>query len=294
MRKILLSAVLIIAAASVSAQDARVENAENLRRNAHIVQELRNGACSPITVFPFFESLKNGIPACWLNIADGDGQGWMGVLPEEGFSGGAVSLSFGEVVDVLFTPDNWLITPELVLSANSYTLSFAAATLDPNFPAEHFSVLVSITDTDPSSFTTVIHSATLTAAAAYGDGGKTVILDLSAFSGESIYIAFRHWNTTNQFALVLSNVEIKRDNGTNLPANESADIRIFPNPVGSEMHIQTEQIITRVDVIDMQGRVVLQQHGSSRTVNMQSVASGIYTVQIHTEAGVVPIRIVKQ
>ena len=82
--------------------------------------------------------------------------------------------------------------------------------------------------------------------------------------------------------------------GVGLPTNESADIRIFPNPVGNEMYIQTEQNITRIVVLDMQGRVVLQQQGNNRTVNMQSVAAGIYTVQIHTEAGVVPIRIVKK
>ena len=70
-------------------------------------------------------------------------------------------------------------------------------------------------------------------------------------------------------------------------------IQIFPNPVGSEMQIQSELPITRIVVLDMQGRVVLQQQGGN-TVNMQQVAPGIYTVQIHTEAGVVPIRIVKK
>ena len=84
------------------------------------------------------------------------------------------------------------------------------------------------------------------------------------------------------------------DSTTILPAVGLHNIHIHPNPVGNEMYIQTEQSIIKVVVLDMQGRVVLQQQGGSRTVNMQSVASGIYTVQVHTEAGIATLRILKQ
>ena len=246
---------------------------------------ITNVVCDPVTTFPFFENFENGIPACWLNIdADGDGHSWMGFLDA------AVSFSW---FDVELTPDNWLITPQLVLGADNNALTFTIATLGGEFfPTEHYSVLVSTTDTQLSSFTE-IHSATLTPADALYLGGKEVTLDLSAFSGQSIYIAFRHWNSTDQFGVILLDVLVTSDGTVDLPANELTGIQIFPNPVGSEMQIQSELPITRIDVIDMLGRVVLQQQGGN-TVNMQQVAPGIYTVQIHTEAGVVPIRIVKK
>ena len=347
---------------------------------------ITNVVCDPVTTFPFFESFENGIPACWLNVdADGDGHSW------EGLEGVAISFSW---LDDALTPDNWLITPQLVLGANDHTLCFVIATLDPNFPTEHYSVLVSTTDTQLSSFTE-IHSATLTAADALAAGGKEVTLDLSAFSGQSIYIAFRHWHSTDNFGVVLFDVLVSAelavislspadgavnvalnadvivtfnqpvvisdlsgitfspavtgvsanvngavltithdgfeantvysltilpgavmpatagcpgqggleaitwsftataDDTVGLPDDVLTGIQIYPNPVGNEMQIQSELPITRIDVIDMQGRVVLHQQGGN-TVNMQPVAPGIYTVQIHTEAGVVPIRIVKK
>ena len=344
---------------------------------------ITNFVCDPITAFPWFEDFRNGILVCWMNIdADGDGHSWQNYA--FGATNMVVSHSFDNSALSSLTPDNWLITPQLVLGENKHTLSFMAATLDELFPFERYSVLVSTTDTELSSFT-AIHTATLTAANVLAAGGKKVTLDLSAFSGESIYIAFRHWGSTDNFAMVLFNISVDFDldvvslspaneatdvaldanvqvtfnkditagnlsgiifspavtgvsasvngavlsithdgfaynteytvtipagaivgfdevitwkftteEGTGLPTNELANIQIYPNPVGNEMYIQTEQNITRIVVLDMQGRVVLQQQGGSSTVNMQSVASGIYTVQIHTEAGVVPIRIVKQ
>ena len=69
---------------------------------------------------------------------------------------------------------------------------------------------------------------------------------------------------------------------------------VYPNPVVNEMRIQTEQTILQVVVFDLQGRVVLRQQGSSRVVDMQMLSPGIYTVQIYTETGVTPVRVVKQ
>jgi hypothetical protein len=81
--------------------------------------------------------------------------------------------------------------------------------------------------------------------------------------------------------------------GTGLPSNILNNIQVYPNPVRNEMRISTDQTITKIVVLDLQGRIVLQQDGDSRTVDMQTVLPGIYIVQIHTEAGIVPMRIVK-
>jgi hypothetical protein len=185
---------------------------------------ITNTICNPVTTFPFFESMEDGIPVCWLNIdADGDGHKWQFFAPY----GVAISYSWQSTP---LTPDNWLITPQLVLDANDYTLTFIVAPLDPDYPAEQYSVLVSTTGTNLADFT-AIHTETLTEADAEG---KVVTLDLAAYSEESIYIAFRHWGSTDEFAIILFDILVDfnldvlalspADMATNVPLDATVSV----------------------------------------------------------------------
>ncbi len=98
------------------------------------------------------------------------------------------------------TPDNWLITPRLTIT-NGDELSFWIAAQDPEWPAEYYSVKLSTTTNAIASFTTTLLSETLS------DGDwhlKTI--NLSAYAGQSVYIAFQHHNCTDQFVLKLDDV----------------------------------------------------------------------------------------
>jgi len=81
---------------------------------------------------------------------------------------------------------------------------------------------------------------------------------------------------------------------TSLPSITNEMFNVYPNPISDVMHIQTEQNIQQITVLDMQGRVVMHQQGDNRTINMQAIPAGNYTVRIYTETGVASIRIVKQ
>ncbi len=71
-------------------------------------------------------------------------------------------------------------------------------------------------------------------------------------------------------------------------------LSIYPNPVKDMMHIQTEQIIKQIEVLDLQGKRVMQVQGDQHTVNMQSIPAGNYIVKIYTGNTILPIKIVKQ
>ncbi|MDR0438504.1 MAG: T9SS type A sorting domain-containing protein [Bacteroidales bacterium] len=75
---------------------------------------------------------------------------------------------------------------------------------------------------------------------------------------------------------------------------ENQNIVIYPNPVNDVLHIQTEQTIKQIFVLDLTGRVMLQLQGDRKTVDLQSIPSGNYIVRIHTKTTIVPIKIVKQ
>ena len=76
--------------------------------------------------------------------------------------------------------------------------------------------------------------------------------------------------------------------------DKQTGIIISPNPVRDILHIQTEQTITKIELIDLTGRMVQMWFGDSRTIDVSGVPAGIYILHIHTENAIVPIRIVKQ
>ena len=110
-------------------------------------------------------------------------------------------------------PDNWLVTPQLYMSEISgdeiIELSFKIGTgaQTPAFKQENYSVLISTTDTDPDSFTT-LWTETLT-----GDFAQNVLylreLDLSNYAGQDVYLAFRHHDVSDMDRLFLDDVFVQ-------------------------------------------------------------------------------------
>ncbi|MCL2098670.1 MAG: choice-of-anchor J domain-containing protein, partial [Bacteroidales bacterium] len=168
---------------------------------------LTNVICSPVATFPFTESFGSGIPGCWQNLdADGDGYKWEPI--DLGGSIGDVVMSnsyvnyFGAV-----NPDNWLITLPLALTAgNSYTLTYKVGAVDPDYYADTYDVLVSAGSRAMGSFTS-IHSETIPDPS----GAVTLLtrtLSLNDYAGQTVYVAFRHWNSTNEYAIMLKDVQV--------------------------------------------------------------------------------------
>jgi len=98
-------------------------------------------------------------------------------------------------------PDNWLISPQINLTTNS-TLSFWVA--DYKY-AENYSVYISTTTDDISAFTTVLTSGTTNASE---HEFEQVEVDLSAYTGQQVYIAFRHHNSYDGYWMFIDDVEI--------------------------------------------------------------------------------------
>jgi hypothetical protein len=99
------------------------------------------------------------------------------------------------------TPDNWLITPRFQIGED-YRLSWRVAAFHPDWPAETYSVLISNTTPDETEFTALFTETLSTGDWQYRD------LDLSAYEGDIVYIAFRHWDTTDQYMIKLDAIKI--------------------------------------------------------------------------------------
>ena len=157
--------------------------------------------CGLIEEFPYVQGFASE-PACWTMLdADGDGQCWYlygGAVQSASYSGAAL------------TPDNWLISPQFSIPATgNYEVTWAATAQDQSWPAEHYGVFISTTGHEDTADFTMIQEWTL------GTGVFNPVIDLSAYSGQNIYIALRHFNCTDQFRLSIDEFIVREQAGAN-------------------------------------------------------------------------------
>ena len=157
--------------------------------------------------------LTSAIPTTWTYYAS---------LTLDWYHNGTNAICSGSYINGVgaLNPNEYLISPA-VSFVNGSSLSFWVAATDASYPADHFGVFVSTTGTEPSDFTSV-QEWTLTAkregvaggfASRDGQGLRIATwynytVDLSQFAGNDGYIAFRHFNCTDEYIMCLDDVEL--------------------------------------------------------------------------------------
>jgi hypothetical protein len=67
---------------------------------------------------------------------------------------------------------------------------------------------------------------------------------------------------------------------------------IYPNPSSSSININYNERFLNINILDIQGKMVLQS--KQKTIDINSLENGIYIVQIETENGILNSKFVKQ
>lgn len=232
-----------------------------------------------------FEANEN--LSCWTFIdADGDGNGWM--YASEAVNGGAhngdnsyASASYINGLGAL-NPDNYMITPKIRVPAEGATIEWWDWGQDQNDFADHYGVFVSTTGNNASDFTdnNRIYDGAPTQARTWVKHSRS----LAGYAGQEIYIAFRHYNITNMFWLLIDDIKVTAGNTASISEVENANVTLYPNPVSSILHIEA-QGIQEVNVIDVNGRTVMSTQNTN-TIDMSNLASGVYFVRVITTDGV--------
>lgn len=248
--------------------------------------------CS-LQTLPFrcgFESNEN--TQCWTFFdADGDGYGWdldywNGSSYHHNGTGVAGSASFINQVGVL-NPDNWMITPQIQVPAEGATLNWYVGGVDASYFSEHYTVLVSTTGTATTDFTNMVF-----------DGNVANVnftlksLDISAFAGQNIYIAFRHCNSSDVYWMLVDDIEVIAGQHAGISNVTDATVQLYPNPTSNVLNINAEGV-QEVSVIDINGRTVMTEKNVN-TVNLSDLANGVYYVRVITNNGVATEKIVKK
>ena len=177
----------------------------------------------------FEEDFEEGRVLDWTFLdADGDGHNWQlpatGGMGHGGTNGMLVSYSYDNASASPLTPNNFMVSPQVIVPENGGML-FHASAMDEAYPDEHFGVAISTTvNNNPSAFT-MLQEWTLT-----GKGQANVLprdgkgtrqgnwhqysVDLSAYAGQEVYLAICHFGCTDKFAICIDNVFIGNDNAS--------------------------------------------------------------------------------
>ena len=114
-------------------------------------------------------------------------------------------------------PDNWLISPAFTAGS---TVTFWYAGQDPSYAAETFGVYVI------ANGTTSDELAYFTASGTYQQGS----VDISDFAGQTVQVAFRHYDITDMFRLNLDLVEVSGGGSTPNTPVPPTEAPITENP----------------------------------------------------------------
>ena len=158
----------------------------------------------------------------WTTIdADGDGYGWViyttdtiyhdeecggydyVVLPGRGHNGSydrVISGSYSPFTWEGLSPDNYLVSPQVSLGGTVTFWACAESDL-----GDHFGLAVSTTgNTDAADFTTIQEWTT-----DEWQVWKQYTVDLSAYKGQTGYVAIRHFNCYNRFVVAVDDIVIE-------------------------------------------------------------------------------------
>ncbi|MCL2291423.1 MAG: choice-of-anchor J domain-containing protein [Bacteroidetes bacterium] len=241
-----------------------------------------NTFCPLITTFPWIENFDSDI-SCWRRVdSDGDGDGWLHMSLN--FTNGVMaSFSAYYITEAgtfwALTPDNWLISPQMALHATGeHTLSFLVGSVDfPTRYAEKYSVLVSTTGYALENFTP-IHTETLTET-----GLKTVTLSLGEYAGETVYIAFRHWDCTDQYVLILDDVEVRyTQNIKEQEVQHGNPLKAWIN--NDKLHIGGLIFGEQFSVYNIMGALVHQSIANNDVMEVGLNARGMYVIRSEKHA----------
>ena len=214
----------------------------------------------------FEEDFEEGRILDWTLIdADGDGHNWQMPATVDmghgGTDGMLVSYSYDNATTSPLTPNNFMVSPRVTLPSAGGIISFWACAMDEQYCAEHFAVSISTTvNNDPMAFTT-LQEWTLSAKGTRQGTWRQYSVDLSNYAGQEVYLAIRHFNCTDMFAICVDDIFIGDENATSL--------------TGSEIILDGQTVATN-------------QHGNHYLLNTNGFADGsnhTTTIRAHYENG---------
>ena len=156
----------------------------------------------------FSDDFSAGIGGWTLSDADGDGNNWL--IADYGDGQGNVATSESWRQNVILTPNNWMISGAIDLTGASapIVMEWVTKAQDQDWPSERYSVYV---NTSNNTATMLADGAEFTEVLTTTPGGSYVArsIDLSAFAGSIVHVAFRHHDVSDEFRINIDDVMVR-------------------------------------------------------------------------------------
>ncbi|MBO4739011.1 MAG: choice-of-anchor J domain-containing protein, partial [Bacteroidales bacterium] len=252
-------------------------------------------ASTSVRSLPFYESFENGATswACWEKRDIDKYNKWQTSYwhrrgeREITVPTGKHTACHGFLSDSI--QEGWLISPKLAIksTSNVVTLTFKTYESAPD-DYRYEGVWVSKTTNATSSFQEVCKQTSPSLS------WKTVTVDLSAYKGQNIYIAFKY-KGKNGHIWYIDDVNVTEKNTTAIEDAEAtnAQVSVYPNPAKNMLYVNglTETNVKAVEIYDMTGRKVKQQPVTENmSIDIADLAKGVYVLS----AGYQKIKFVKE
>ena len=101
--------------------------------------------------------------------------------------------------------------------------------------------------------------------------------DLSAYAGQTVYIAFRHYNVTDMFRLNLDDVEVY--SGVGISNVENTTFTIFPNPATTSIKVTGEGNAVISNILGQ--TVTSATVNGVAEINVSNLESGVYFINMN-------------
>ena len=69
-------------------------------------------------------------------------------------------------------------------------------------------------------------------------------------------------------------------NTTSIESIEIQQLKIFPNPVNNTLNIICEKDITKIEIYDVLGRIIISKENPSNHISVEELKSGLYTISV--------------
>ena len=155
--------------------------------------------------------------------------------------------------------DRWLITPAINITGNNFSLVFTLYGYSDSYP-ESLKVMISTSTNDKSAFTT-----TLLDVETVPSEGQDYIANLSAYAGQTVYIAFVNYGT-NGYMVTIDDVRVT------VPIENEITLSSLTLPNTAP----TNNDITIIGTVKNKGAAPLTQYQVQYSVD--GVNSAVYTV----------------
>ena len=130
--------------------------------------------------------------------------------------------------------------------------------------------------------------------------GNTSYTDFSAPAGYVYYMVEIVMNTpcvlTKSLSSIKSNMASNNPNagGTGIVETQASTVKVYPNPAQHTLYIESSEAVEQVRVYDVSGRELMQIANPAQSIDVSTLANGIYIIKVKTAQGETVKKIVKQ